>query len=163
MKAGAAVAEGEILLFLHADTLLPDNYDQHVRSVLAGPGVIAGAFEFGVDLEGKRFRRIERMVNWRSRVLSMPYGDQALFVKARDFRRLGGFRDMPILEDVDLVKRLHHWGRIAIAPAKVMTSGCRWRELGPWRATILNRFAAYSFALGFQPTQIAGWYHPRGA
>ncbi len=163
MNAGAAIAEGEMLLFLHADTLLPERFDRHVRGALSSPGVIAGAFEFGVDLEGKRYRRIERIINWRSRVLSMPYGDQALFVRARDFRRLGGFRSMRILEDVELVKRLHHWGRIAIAPAKVVTSGRRWRELGPWRATILNRLAVYTFAIGFQPSQIAGWYHPRGA
>jgi rSAM/selenodomain-associated transferase 2/rSAM/selenodomain-associated transferase 1 len=160
MNAGAAIAEGKILLFLHADTLLPERFDSHVRGALSSSGVIAGAFEFGVDLEGKRYRRIERMVNWRSRVLSMPYGDQALFVKTCDFRRLGGFRNMPILEDVDLVRRLHHWGRIVTVPAKVVTSGRRWRELGPWRATILNRLAAYAFALGFQPSQITGWYRP---
>ena len=86
---------------------------------------------------------------------SLPYGDQALFMKARDFRRVGGFRQMPVMEDVDLVRRLHHAGRIAICPATAATSGRRWRERGLLRATLTNLLALWSFFLGVPPEQIA--------
>lgn len=157
MNAGAAVASGDLLVFLHADTTLPEDYALHVRRTLRRPGVTGGAFQFDVDLAGRRYRRLERLVNWRSGALSLPYGDQALFMRARDFRRLGGFRDMPVMEEVDLVRRLHHAGRIAICPATVTTSGRRWRERGRLRATITNLLAICAYGLGVPPAQIACW------
>src|SRR5919199_2859629 len=81
MNAGAAVATGDILLFLHADTQLPPNFDRFVRQALQKPGTVAGAFELRIDAPLRGIKLIEKMVNWRSHFLSMPYGDQAIFFK----------------------------------------------------------------------------------
>ncbi|MHC5053589.1 MAG: TIGR04283 family arsenosugar biosynthesis glycosyltransferase [Planctomycetota bacterium] len=157
MNAGAEDASGDILVFLHADTKLPKGYARHVRRALRRPGVAGGAFRFGVDLAGRRYRILERLVNWRSEALSLPYGDQALFMRARDLRRMGGLRDMLILEDVDLIRRLHHMGRVAVCPATVTTSGRRWRERGGLRATLGNLLAISAYFIGMPPAQVVRW------
>jgi rSAM/selenodomain-associated transferase 2/rSAM/selenodomain-associated transferase 1 len=155
MNAGVAAASGDILVFLHADTTLPEGYALHVRRALRRPGVAGGAFRFGVDLEGRRYRILERLVNWRSRALSLPYGDQALYMRRVEFNRLGGFRNLPVMEDVDLVRRLRHAGRIAICPASIMTSGRRWREAGGLSTTLSDLLAICSYFGGIPPAQIA--------
>ena len=83
MNAGAEVAEGRFLLFLHADTRLPEGFDGHVRQILTGSGVAAGAFQLQIDAPSARLRLIEKAANWRSRYLQMPYGDQAIFLEKR--------------------------------------------------------------------------------
>jgi rSAM/selenodomain-associated transferase 2/rSAM/selenodomain-associated transferase 1 len=163
MNAGARVATGGALLFLHADTVLPAGFDRHVRRALACPGVSGGAFEFRLDnsAEGRlcRTRRepslLERMVNWRARRLGLPYGDQALFVSASRFHAMGGFREIPVMEDVDLVRRLGLRGRVQIALASAVTSSRRWRERGAWRTSAMNLAAIAAYFLGVAPTTIA--------
>jgi cellulose synthase/poly-beta-1,6-N-acetylglucosamine synthase-like glycosyltransferase len=92
MNAGAASALGGILLFLHADTKLPANFDRHVRSILSCPKVSAGAFELKIDAPHRALRWIERLANWRSRRLHLPYGDQAIFMRNETFHAMGGLR-----------------------------------------------------------------------
>jgi rSAM/selenodomain-associated transferase 2/rSAM/selenodomain-associated transferase 1 len=99
MNAAAAAASGGILLFLHADTQLPEKFDEHIRRAMDGAGIAAGAFELQVDSPISTFRIIERLANWRSRRMQMPYGDQAIFVSASLFHQIGGFREIPIMED----------------------------------------------------------------
>jgi len=130
MNAGAEVAEGRFLLFLHADTRLPEGFDGHVRQILTGSGVAAGAFQLQIDAPSARLRLIEKAANWRSRYLQMPYGDQAIFLRKELFREMGGFPDLPIMEDFQLIRRLQGEGRIVIAPAAVVTSGRRWKKTG---------------------------------
>lgn len=149
MNAGAAFATGDILLFLHADTHLPADFDQSVRQTLAQPKTIAGAFELRIDAPLIGLRVIEKMVNWRSRYLQMPYGDQAIFLKADIFHRIGRFPEMPIMEDFELIRRLRQWGRISIVPASVLTSGRRWQALGVWRTTLINQITIVAYYLGF--------------
>jgi rSAM/selenodomain-associated transferase 2/rSAM/selenodomain-associated transferase 1 len=163
MNAGARVATGGALLFLHADTALPAGSDRHVRRALSCPGVSGGAFEFRLDNNPEdRFggvRRepslLERMVNWRARRLGLPYGDQAIFVPAERFRAIGGFREMPVMEDVDLVRRLGLRGRVEIVPAPAVTSSRRWRERGAWRTSAMNLACVAAYFLGVAPTTIA--------
>jgi rSAM/selenodomain-associated transferase 2 len=124
MNRGAAAASGSVFLFLHADTRLPRHFDRRVCEALSCSTVVAGAFELGIDASTPSLRWIERMANWRSRRLHMPYGDQAIFVRAAVFRAIGGFSELPIMEDFELMLRLRKLGRIAIIPQPVLTSAC---------------------------------------
>lgn len=159
MDAGAAVARGDILLFLHADTLPPVGYDEMVRRALERPGVVAGAFEFRVDAPGGRFRRLERMVNWRAKRLQMPYGDQGLFMRTRVFREIGGFGSLPIMEDFDLVRRLRRKGRIVSVRGAAVTSARRWRQTGVCRATCVNLLMVAGYFAGVSPSRLARFYY----
>lgn len=157
LSRGASVATGGTLLFLHADTILPKDFDVHVFRVLDRPGVCAGAFRLQIDSEKRSFRLVERVVNVRSRVRRMPYGDQAIFVSTDVFREAGGFPDLPIMEDYALIKRLQKMGRIEMATASVVTSGRRWIEDGVWRTTLRNQLCIAAYRLGVSPARIARW------
>jgi hypothetical protein len=158
MNTGAQAATGDLLLFLHADTLLPEGFDHQVRSTLLQPGVVAGAFRLGLDPSHRGLRMIERLANWRSRRFQLPYGDQAIFLKRDLFRDIGGFPEMPIMEDFELVRRLRHRGRVVIAPLAVITSSRRWLALGLWRATLINQAVIAGYYLGVSPSCLANWY-----
>lgn len=162
MNAGAVVATGDILLFLHADTHLPPKFDTLVRQALQHPDTIAGAFELRIDANLRGLRLIETMVNLRSRVFSMPYGDQAIFLKASTFHALGCFPDLPIMEDFELIIRLKRQGRIAILPAPVFTSGRRWQKLGVVRTTLINQLVIAGYFLGVSSSQLVCWYRQGG-
>ncbi len=161
MNAGAAVATGEILLFLHADTKMPDNYDQLIANTLRQPKVIAGAFELAIDSQWTSLRFIEAMVKLRSHFFALPYGDQALFMERSTFRAVGGFPNLAIMEDFALVKRLKQQGKIAIAPAAVTTSSRRWDKLGVWRTTFINQLIIIGYYLGISPEKLRRFYLKR--
>ncbi len=158
MNAGAAVATGEVFLFLHGDTCLPEAFDQHIQQTLAQPGTVAGAFQLHIagHLRGLRF--VERAANWRSRHLGLPYGDQAIFLRAGLFRSLGGFPEMPIMEDFEFIRRLRRRGRVGVAPAATTTSGRRWEDLGVWQTTVINYGIPVAYYLGVSPSRLARWY-----
>jgi len=158
MNAGAAIATGEILLFLHADTCLPLGYDTQIRYQLAQPDIIAGAFDLRINGTVPGVRFVEWGVRQRSRWLQLPYGDQAIFVKASVFRAIDGFPKMPIMEDFALVKQLQKRGKIAIAPLTVQTSGRRWQKLGVLKTTLLNQAIILGYYLGIPPERLARWY-----
>lgn len=161
MNAGAATARGSILLFLHADTLLPVGFQRDVCEVLARREVSAGAFHLRIAAPGRSFRWIERFVRYRSSILQRPYGDQAMFFKAETFRQVGGFPDWPIMEDYELMRRLRCIGRIAIAPMPVTTSARRWLTNGVWRTTLMNQVCIVARRIGVSPESLAGWRGPR--
>ena len=152
MNAGARIATGEFLLFLHADTRLPPGYAGTVRTTLSLPGVVAGAFEFRLDATSPSLRFIERVANWRSRRLQLPYGDQAIFVRSSPFEAAGGFPDTTIMEDYEFIMGLKKFGRIYTAPYPATTSARRWRKLGTWRATLLNEAVVVAYYLGVSPS-----------
>ncbi|MEE3718350.1 TIGR04283 family arsenosugar biosynthesis glycosyltransferase [Tumidithrix elongata RA019] len=161
MNLGATVAKGEILLFLHADTILPNGFDRFVRQTLQSPNVVAGAFELGIDSDALGLRWIEWGVKLRSHLCQMPYGDQVIFLKTSLFRRMGGFPELPIMEDFELVRRLKRQGRIAIAPASVLTSSRRWQKLSIVRTTLINQAIVIGYYLGIPPSTLAKWYRDR--
>jgi rSAM/selenodomain-associated transferase 2/rSAM/selenodomain-associated transferase 1 len=158
MNQGAEAASKDILLFLHADTLLPVNFDRHIRGVLEQPGVAAGAFELRIESPVPSFRLIERIANWRSRYLKMPYGDQAIFLFANIFHQMGGFQSIPIMEDFELIRRLQKIGDVTTLPVPVMTSPRRWLNHGILKTTLINQLVVLSYFMGISPNTIARLY-----
>ena len=158
MNAGAAGARGDVLVFLHADTCLPEHFEQKVLATVNRKGISAGAFTLTIDSDDSGLRFIERVANWRARLLQMPYGDQALFVSRQLFFEIGGFADYPIMEDFELVRRLKKRGKIAILPDSVITSPRRWQNLGVVKTWLLNQVILAAYFIGIPPHRLAAWY-----
>jgi rSAM/selenodomain-associated transferase 2 len=162
MNAGAARAEGGSLLFLHADTLLPAGWTEVVPRTLCAPGVAAGAFRFRIagSFAGKSF--IEWTTGFRSRWLQRPYGDQGLFLSRALFEEMGGFADLPIMEDYEFAARLRRRGRIVTVGAAALTSARRWETLGVVRTTLRNQWMLAGYHLGVSPQKLATRYRAIG-
>ena len=158
MNAGAAEANGDVLLFLHADTRLPQGFDDTIYRVLEKSGIVAGAFELAIDSPKPSFRMIERVVNCRARYLQTPYGDQAIFLPTQLFHRIGGYPDMPIMEDFAMVRKLSKLGRIVILPDPVVTSPRRWLNIGIWKTVIINQLMIAGYYAGIPPAKLARLY-----
>lgn len=158
MNAGAAVAIGEILLFLHADTRLSLGFDAQIRQVLSQSKIVAGAFDLQIDASPLVFRLVEWGVKWRSRLFQMPYGDQAIFLTKKVFHEIGGFLELPIMEDFELMRQLHSRGRIVIINTTIMTSARRWLQKGVLKTTLLNQIIIIAYLLGVSPKKIHSWY-----
>ncbi len=158
MNFGSAKARAEVLLFLHADTLLPEDFAQMALDCLSRRGTVAGAFEFATDDSTAAMRFMAAAVNLRARWLHLPYGDQGIFLRKEVFRELGGYRALPIMEDFEFVRRLARRGRVGIVPAGAVTSARRWRTIGPWRTMLLNQAAIVLYYLGLPPERIAAFY-----
>ncbi|MBK8915373.1 MAG: TIGR04283 family arsenosugar biosynthesis glycosyltransferase [Phycisphaerales bacterium] len=157
MNAGAARARGELLVFLHADTQLPAGYADEVARTLSAPDTVVGAFRLHIAGTGTTFRAVEWGASLRSRLLGMPYGDQALHMRAADFFRLGGFPALPIMEDFELVRRARRIGRVMTARSAVQTSARRWVAQGVLRLTLIHQACVLAYRLGVAPARIAGW------
>ncbi|MFQ5737231.1 MAG: TIGR04283 family arsenosugar biosynthesis glycosyltransferase [Thermodesulfobacteriota bacterium] len=159
MDAGAAVATGDALLFLHADTLLPPGWDESVRGALARPGTVAGAFRLSIASGRPWFRLVERAVLLRCLLLGLVYGDQALFVGRDAFMAAGGFDKLPLMEDVDCVKRLRCAGRVVLVKERVSTSARRWERRGALAGSLRNIVLLCLYRLGVSPRRLYGWYY----
>jgi rSAM/selenodomain-associated transferase 2/rSAM/selenodomain-associated transferase 1 len=158
---GARLAQGRVVLFLHADTRLPANYVARMFETLLDRRVVLGAFGFKTDEDGLSMQLIERIVHLRATMFRLPYGDQGLFMRKESFDRQGGFPPVPIAEDLFLVRRMARLGRIELARAKVVTSGRRWRNEGTWRTTLINYLIAGGCLLGVDPKRLAALYRSR--
>lgn len=155
---GAAAAQGEVLLFLHADTHLPRNYVTHIFEALMDRQTVMGAFRFASDRDTPAMRLIALWTNRRADWLNLPYGDQGLFMRRRMFNRVGGFPDVPIAEDLYLVRAMGRRGRIALAPVAAVTSARRWRQIGMLRTTLVNTIIAAGCLAGVTPDRLAPLY-----
>ena len=156
LAAGAAAATGDWLLVLHADTCLAPGWSVAARAAMADPGR-ACFFRFTLDDPSPQARRLERMVAWRCRVLGLPYGDQALLIARSLYDAVGGYRPLPLMEDVDLVRRLGR-RRLAPLPIAAVTSAARWRRDGWMRRSARNLFCLSLWFLGVPPRVIKGIY-----
>lgn len=157
-NAGASTARGNVFLFLHGDTSLPKGFDQHILRLLAKPGTVAGAFALAIDSPEIGLRIIEKLTNFRSRFFQLPYGDQAIFLGADIFRSVGGFPEIPIMEDFLFMTRVKKEGRVEIASAAVITSARRWLRLGILKTTLINQAVLLAYFLGSDPERLARWY-----
>ncbi|MDJ0697195.1 TIGR04283 family arsenosugar biosynthesis glycosyltransferase [Mastigocoleus sp. MO_188.B34] len=162
MNAGAAAATGEILLFLHADTRLPAEFDVMVRKIFSAPisksKIVAGAFTLKIDAKGMGLRLVEWGVKLRSHLWEMPYGDQAIFLKKQTFEEIGGFPELPIMEDFELIGRLKSLGKITIVPVPVVTSARRWLQKGIFQTTLINQIVIIAYFLGVSPQRLRSLY-----
>jgi rSAM/selenodomain-associated transferase 2/rSAM/selenodomain-associated transferase 1 len=161
MNTGAALASGRWLLFLHADSALPPDWLAAVRRADGRGDTVAGAFSLALDSRDWRARLIEAGVRLRIALFGMPYGDQALFIRRGTFMRIGGYRDLPLMEDVDLVRRLRRNGRLFHTPSAVVTSARRWERDGWIRRSAHNVTLAARFVLGGSPSRLAQAYFGR--
>ncbi len=162
MNAGAAIAGGEILLFLHADTLLPDDGLQKISSAMEDERHIAGAFDLGMDTSSLALRFIIYIANHRSRLSRIPYGDQGIFIRRDYFNRIGCYKDMPLMEDVELMRRIKRRGdKIHIIPDRVSTSPRKWGEEGVARCSARNIIIATLYYMGVPPEKLVKYYRRR--
>ncbi len=157
-NAGVAETSGEILLFLHADTLLPERWDWIVRETLADPAVVLGAFTFKIREQMRGLKFIEDTANKRSKKWNMPFGDQGLFMRRATFERAGGFPDLPIMEDYAFVRRLRRLGTVITVPEAAITSGRRWQQHGVFKVTLVNKLMIFGYHLGLSPERLARFY-----
>jgi len=160
LNRGAAATEADILLFLHADTTLPRDAGRAIREAIAA-GAPGGAFLIRFDGDGFVYRLGGRVVNLRTKLAFTPLGDQGQFATRDAFRELGGFREWPILEDLDFAKRMRRrWGRrcLAVLEDPVITSARRFEKQGPARTVALNWLIWMLFALGAPPHRLARLY-----
>jgi len=156
MNAGVTAATGEWLLFLHADSTLPAGWLAAIAAL--DDDVIGGWFRFALDDQAWQARVIERLTAWRVKHFHLPYGDQGLFVRRRVFHTLGEFRDMPLMEDVEFVRRLVRAGRAVELPLPLTTSARRWRRDGWFRRSTKNLLLVGLYFLGVKPDRLARWY-----
>lgn len=160
MNAGARGADAELLVFVHADTLLPEGWSADVRATLGDPRVVLGAFAFATDSRRRSMRVVERLVALRCALAHTPYGDQAYFLHRETFEALGGFAEMPLLEDYDFVRRAKRLGRVrTLAKRRAITSARLWERLGVVRAWWRNARTAVGYRLGVDPAVLARWRH----
>jgi rSAM/selenodomain-associated transferase 2 len=137
MNAGAAAAKGDVLLFLHADTLLPVEAATVIKQCLANPKVIGGRFRVRLDNTGWRFRMVGWSINMRDRLIKGFTGDQAIFVRHEIFEKLGGYPDIPLMEDLELGRRMCRAGKVVQLKECVTTSARRWKNNGVIRTVLL--------------------------
>lgn len=159
MNAGAAVANGDILLFLHADTLLPAGANTAILEALNDPDVVAGRFDVGFDNSRLVFKIIACFINLRSRLTKICTGDQALFVKRNIFEELGGYVDIPLMEDVEFATRLKRRGRMCCLHLRVTTSARKWEQGGILRVVLLMWAIRFSYFIGVSPDRLHRLYY----
>ena len=160
MNAGAAVASGEILLFLHSDMELPENALGLISSAMETGRYAGGAFDLCINSDRKIFRLIERVASIRSRLTRVPYGDQAIFLKRTLFEEMKGYQEIPLMEDIEIMSRIKKSGHeIHIIPQKVKTSARRWQNEGVIYCTLRNWTLISLFHMGVHPDKLVRFYY----
>jgi rSAM/selenodomain-associated transferase 2 len=158
MNAGAALGSGDALLFLHADTALPENADRLIAEALALRAW--GRFDLRIAGRHPLLAVVARMINWRSRLTGIATGDQAIFVTREAFRSVGGFPDLPLMEDIAISRRLKALCRPFCIGVPVVTSGRRWEHYGVLRTVVLMWRLRLAYYLGVAPARLALRYGP---
>jgi rSAM/selenodomain-associated transferase 2 len=159
LVAGAAAAAGEWLLFLHGDTCLGPGWAERAERFMVRPDGLekAAAFRLKLDDPAPQARRIERLANWRARRLGLPYGDQGLLLSRRLYEAVGGYRPLPLMEDVDFVRRLGR-RRLVVLESEALTSADRYRRDGWWARPLRNLTLLCGYFLGVPPSLLKRFY-----
>jgi rSAM/selenodomain-associated transferase 2 len=160
MNAGAAAARAPALLFLHADTRLPAGAAAAIAGALGPAEVVGGRFDVRFDNPAWPFRLIAALMNARSRLTGICTGDQAIFVRRAAFEAVGGYPALPLMEDIELTRRLKRQGRLACLRLRVTTSARKWEREGVWRTIGLMWTLRLLYFLGVGPERLHRWYYP---
>lgn len=158
MNAGADAADRAILAFVHADTIAPPTFARDVEGALDDGAVVGGRFDLMLDDRALACRALGALISLRSRLMRSATGDQAIFVRADVFRRLGGFAEIELCEDVDFARRMRRAGRIACLRSRVITSARRWRKDGLMRTVIRMWVIKSLFLIGISPARLRRHY-----
>lgn len=158
MNAGAAMSQGDVLVFVHADTQLPMNARIQIEQALLDPTYVGGRFDVQFEPDTRWGRIISCMMNWRSRWSGIATGDQAIFVRRACFEQLGGFSDVPIMEDIDFTRRLKRAGRIAALQSSAVTSYRRWEQGGPLKTIARMWLLRGLYWMGISPHALTRMY-----
>lgn len=160
MNAGAARASGDILLFLHVDTHLPQNVFFKIMAALSDGCFIGGAFDLGIRNGRWIFQIIGRCASWKHRLTRVPYGDQAIFMLRSTFEEMGGYQEIPLMEDVELMRRVKRTGRrIIILPQAVMTSSRKWEKDGVAYTIVRNWMIQTLYLMGMPAERLVKYYY----
>jgi rSAM/selenodomain-associated transferase 2 len=159
MNAGARQVGGDVLLFLHADTRLPDGAIDAIAGALADPAVVGGRFDVRFDSRRRVLAMVAWFMNARSRATSICTGDQAIFVRRAAFDAVGGYPDIALMEDIELCRRLKARGRLAALRARVTTSARKWEREGPFRTIGLMWALRLLYFCGVAPARLHRWYY----
>lgn len=159
MDEGVLSAKGDVFLFLHADAVLPPNWTEAIRKCLNDKTAVAGAFTLAIASKGISFRIIEFFSSLRCRLFSLPYGDQAIFVRKEAFFKAGGFMGLPLMEDVNIIGRLKTLGKVCILKETVSVSPRRWIKKGRVRNTFKNWFVFALYLAGVSPDKLYRYYY----
>ena len=164
MNCAAAITNADTLIFLHADTLLPDNALNNIAEEFENRNYVAGAFDFDIDSKKPIVKIIAACACIRSRLTRIPYGDQAIFIRKGYFDTIGRFKELPLMEDIELIKRIKKRGdKIIILKARVKTSSRRWEKEGVIYTTLRNRLISFLYMLGVSPAKLVKFYRPHTA
>lgn len=158
MNAGAQQARAGVLLFLHADTLLPHDADRLIAQALADGTAVWGRFDVRITGQSPLLRLVAAMMNLRSRWSGIATGDQAIFMTRAAFDAVGGFAAQPLMEDIEMCKRLRRLSHPACLRATVLTSGRRWETRGVWRTVLLMWRLRLAYWCGASPERLAALY-----
>ena len=158
MNTGAAAAQGDVLLFLHADTRLPSSAIGDVVSALDDPRYVGGRFDLRLDHSGIIFRLIGSLISLRSRLTRIATGDQAIFVRRGIFDAINGFPEIPILEDIAFCRNLKKMGKVACLRTQVVTSARRWQKDGVGRTILKMWVLKFLFLIGVSPFRLKRFY-----
>ncbi len=158
MNEGARRASGEILWFLHADCIPHHQSIESMRRVLKNPRIVGGAFEYLLDQPGWIYRLTEFLSNRKNKRLKLLYGDMGIFIRKDVFQAIGGYPEIPLMEDMALCTAMKKYGEIVILPQRIVTSARRWVEEGPIKNMVRNWLLRIAYKLGASPVTLARWY-----
>lgn len=158
MNLGAQHSRGDILWFVHADCKPHPQSTDAIFHALENKQTVGGAFEYILDADGFIYRISELLSNRKNRLLNLFYGDMGIFVKRKIFEKMGGYKPLSLMEDLDFCRRLNKYGKIVILPYKINTSARRWKAEGPLKNLVRNWILQILWAAGMPPDKLANWY-----
>lgn len=158
LNHGVHASSGKVLLFLHADTLLPPDFNLDIIELLNHQPECVGAFTFGVNAPGFLLKLIVFLANFRSTRLRLPYGDQCYFMTREHYLHVGGFPEIPVMEDYAFIKKARQRGEIITLKSQVVTSARRWQQVGIIRTTVINQLMIVGYSIGISPEKLARLY-----
>ncbi len=160
LNVGAKAVAGEWLCFLHADVRMPGAARDALESLVRDPNAMAAVWRFALEGNGVWFRLVEFGALVRDRVGGLPYGDQGLLVRRSLFQAVGGFPELPVMEDVAMIRAVRRQSGLRRLPASLIVSNRRWKREGPYRTWVRNAGMMAAYLMGVPPARLARWYRP---